>query len=162
VPEELLGAPAFTGVYLHQDKAGGYGVWIPSDWTEFTLKRNHRGLMFSPYKDDINTSLLIEKRKLKISVTVEDLPTLREGFHQGILDLPGVEIESEEETLSNSISLFEAKFTYLDGETRRKRWIRNIYWGNGQLVLIAQGRTPEDFDYWMPMFFNTMTTAQIL
>jgi hypothetical protein len=162
VPEELLGAPAFTGVYLHADKVAGFGMWLPIDWTQFKMKRNHRGFLFSPYKDDINTCLLAEKHKLKFSVTVDDLPTLREGFHQGIVDLPGVEIESEDETLSDTVNLFEARFTYLDGEIRRKRWVRNIYWGDGQLVVIAQGRTPEDFEYWLSMFYNTLTTVQII
>jgi hypothetical protein len=29
------------------------------------------------------------------------------------------------------------------------------------LVLIAQGATPEEYEYWLPMFFNTMMTAEI-
>jgi len=162
VPQELLGKPAYVGMKMYHDDKGGYGVWVPSDWTQLKLRRHHRGFMFSPYKDDINTSFLVEKRRLKVSVTREDMDVLREGFHQGIKELPGVEIESQEETLSESVNLFEARFTFLEGENRRKRWVRNIYWGDGQLIMIAQGRTVEDFEYWLPMFFNTMTTAQLI
>jgi hypothetical protein len=162
VPQELLGRPAYVGIKLYHDDKGGYGVWIPSDWTQIKLRRHHRGFLFSPYKDDINTSFLVEKRKLKVTVTAEDLDVLRDGFHQGIMALPGVEVESQDESLTDSINFFEARFTFLEGENRRKRWVRNIYWGEGQLVMIAQGRTVEDFEYWLPMFYNTITTAQII
>jgi hypothetical protein len=30
------------------------------------------------------------------------------------------------------------------------------------LVIIAQGRTVDDFEYWLPMFYNTITTLQII
>ncbi len=162
MPQELLGAPAYTGQNCHVDQPGGYKIWITSDWHQYKMKKNHRGFLFSPYPDDINTCMLFEKHKLKYAVTVDDLPMLREAFHQGIVDLPGVEIESEDESLSDSISFFEARFTFLDGDQRRKRWVRNVYWGKGQLVVIAQGRTPEDFEYWLPMFFNTMYSIDVL
>lgn len=162
MPEELLGNPAYTGVTAYPDKNGGYTIWIPTDWTQYKLKRNHRGLLFSPYKDDLNTSILIEKHQLKYSVTSDDLPTLREGFRDGILKLPGAEIESDDEYLTETVSFFEARFTFLEAENRRKRWVRNIYWGNGQLVVIAQGRTPEDFEYWLPMFYNSFTTLKMI
>jgi hypothetical protein len=162
VTEERIGSPVYTGMKFYVDKALGFGLWLPSDWYQFKLKRNHRGVLFSPYENDINTSLLAEKHKLKISVTVDDTNVLREGFQKGIMSLPGVEVESQNESLSKTINFFESRFTYLDGEIRHKRWVRNIYWGNGQLVLIAQGRTVEDFEYWLPMFFNTFMTTQIL
>ena len=160
--EEKTETPFYTGLKMHVDNSGGYALWLPSDWYKFKLKRNHRGMLFSPYPDDINTSLLAEKHKLKYSLIVDDLLVLREGFEQGIKGLPGVEIESQDEALSESINFFEARFTFLEGDIRRKRWVRNIYWGNGQLVLIAQGRTVQDFEYWLPMFFNTITTVKII
>ncbi len=162
MPQELLNAPAYIGQTEHVDKTGGYSVWVASDWHAHKMKRNHRGFSFSPYPDDINTCILFENHKLKYGVTVDDLPTLREGFHEGIVGLPGVEIESEDEFLSDTISFFEARFTFMDGDQRRKRWVRNVYWGKGQLIIIAQGRTPEDFEYWLPMFFNTIYTINIL
>lgn len=162
MPQELLGRPAYTGMTMHKDDKGGYAVWLPSDWFQFKLRRHHRGMLFSPYQDDINTSFLVEKRKLKVSVTPEDMDILREGFQHGIMELPGVEIESQDEHLSESINFFEARFSFLEGENRRKRWVRNIYWGDGQLIMIAQGRTVEDFDYWLPMFYNTIVTAEII
>lgn len=160
--EKNIKRPVYKGVKGYRDTKGGYVVWHPSDWIQVKLKRPHVGMLFSPYKDDYNTSLLIEKRKLKYKVTKDDIPMLIESFHQGLNALPGVEVESTDETLGDAINVFDARFTFLEGEERRKRWVRNIYWGEGQLIMIAQGRTPEDFDYWLPMFFNSMTTTQIL
>ena len=158
---ELKKGPVYTGMRLHPHE-GGFAVWLPSDWHKRELKPRHEGMLFSPYPDDINTCVLVEKKKLKVKVKPEDADVLREGFKQGLMALPGVEIESTDEALSETIQVFDARFTFLEGEERRKRWVRNIYWGEAQLILIAQGRTPEDFDYWLPLFYNTITTTQIL
>jgi hypothetical protein len=162
VPQELLGNPAYTGMKAVRDQKGGYTVWVPSDWKMYDLTKPHHGMLFSPYQDDINTSMLFEKHRLKYKVKADDLQTLREGFAQGILQLPGVQIESQDETLTDTVNLFEARFSYLEEDNRRKRWVRNIYWGNGQLVCIAQGRTVKDFEYWLPMFYNSFTTLSVL
>ena len=157
--EKKKPGPVYTGMKQHNDRAG-FAIWIPSDWYQFNLKGEHKGVLYSPYPDDFNTGILAEKRKLKVLVNQSDLPTLREGFMTGIKALDGVEIEagSEDEYLTNTLSFFEVRFTFLEGEIRRKRWIRNIYWGRNNYILIAQGRTPEDFDYWLPMFYNIMMT----
>jgi hypothetical protein len=161
MPEKKKG-PVYTGMKLHPYAKAGFAVWLPSDWHKRDLKPKHVGMLFSPYADDINTCILIEKHKLKVKVNPEDADVLRAGFQQGLMALPGIEIEWTDEKITETILIFEARYTFLEGEERRKRWTRNIYWGEGQLVMIAQGRTPEDFDYWLPMFFNTITTTQIL
>jgi hypothetical protein len=162
VSENLKKGPVYTGVIAHRDNLGGYEIWVPSNWVQVKLKPKHHGMLFSPYKDDYNTSLLVEKHRLKYTITAEDVPMLVESFHQGMMALPGIEVEATEEALSGTINVFDARFTFLDGDVRRKRWVRNIYWGDGQLVIIAQGRTPEDFTYWEPMFYNAIVTTQIV
>jgi len=149
-------------MYNHVDKKGGFSLVVPSDWTRIPLKRGMVGMMFSPYKDDINTSILAQKKKLKFAVTTDDLLILREGFEDGVKAMPGVEIEALDAAYSSSISFFDARFSFLEGDARRKRWVRNIYWGEGQLILTAQGRTVEDFEYWLPMFYNSIVTCSLL
>ncbi len=161
MPETPQG-PVYTGMTLHPDKKSGFAVWLPNDWFQFKLKPRQMGMLFSPYPDDLNTSLLLRKYRLKVKVTQEDMPVVREAFLKGINNLPGVEGIQLGEAFSDSINLFDAHFSFLEGENRRKRWVRNIYWGEGQLVVIAQGRTPENFDYWLPMFYNAIMTLQIL
>ena len=162
VTEETREGPWFTGTYTHRDQPGGYTLVVPTDWKQIPMKKGIHGMMFSPYPDDINTCIMTQKHKLKYKVETNDLIMLRDAFEQGIKDLPGAEIEEFQASYSETVNVFDAKFTFLEGEARRKRWTRNIYWGEGQLVVIAQGRTPEDYDYWLPMFFNMMTTCSVL
>lgn len=160
MPEEKP-RPRYYGMSLHADNEAGFGLWLPSDWHRFDMQNGHHGAIYSPYPDRFDTSLAAEKHKLRYAVTEEDMPALREGFDAGLQALPGIEIESQDENVSSTLIMLEARFTFLEGEARRKRWVRTIYWGNGQLVLIAQGATPAEFDYWLPMFYNTMATVEI-
>lgn len=154
--------PFYTGLVQHRDEQAGFSLWLPSTWYKFDLQEGHVGVLYSPYADDINTCFLAEKHELPVKVKEDDMDTLREGFMEAIKALPGVEILSTDEHISpKMISFFEARYTFLEGDVRRKRWVKNIYWGRAQLVLLAQGRTLEDFDYWLPMFYNTMMTANM-
>ncbi len=159
--EQRLEHPIYYGEYKHVDRKGGYAVWIPAGWTHTKMKRGRHGHIFHPDANDLDTCFIVEKHKLKYSVTEKDIPTLREGFKQGLEALPGIEIEWQEETITELMVFWDAKFTFLEGDKRRKRWLRNMYWGNGQLVLIAQGATPEEFEYYLPMFYNTMMTIEL-
>ncbi|MBE0696655.1 MAG: hypothetical protein IH586_07005 [Anaerolineaceae bacterium] len=160
--EEKKTLPQYSGMKQHNDRAG-FSLWLPNDWHQFNLTGDHKGVLFSPYADDFNTGILVEKNKLKVKINRDDLPTLREAFVAGIKALDGVEIEegSESEFLTDTLSFFEIRFSFLEGDARRKRWIRNVYWGRNNYILIAQGRTPEDFDHWLPMFYNIMMNAVV-
>jgi hypothetical protein len=52
----------------------------------------------------------------------------------------------------------EARFTFVDGDSVRKRWLRLLYQGRAQVRLIAQASTPALFEFWEPMFFEAMRT----
>jgi hypothetical protein len=143
VAEEKREGPFYTGMYTHIDKVGGYSLVVPTDWRQVPLHKKIQGMMFSPYADDINTSLLAQKHILKFKVGVDDLILLRDSFEQGIKALPGAEIEKFEASYTDPIYVYDAVYTFLEGDARRKRWTRNIYWGEAQLVIVAQGRTPK-------------------
>ncbi len=153
--------PRYRGIYKHVDQEGGYSIWIPSDWRRLEMVDGHHGAIYTPYADRYDTCITTEKVILEHTVTRDDVDVLREGFTAGIESLHGVEIESQDETISKTLIAFEARFTFLEGEARRKRWTRVIYWGEGQLIVIAQGATPEEFDYWLPMFYNSLMTVEI-
>jgi hypothetical protein len=146
---------------LVEHKLGVFHVWVPASWNKIDLKKRIKGLLLSPYTDDINTSLLAEKRKLKYRVFPEDLPVLREGFQKGIEAMPGFEIETQEEKLSEKVSYFEARFTFLDGDRHCKRWVRNYYWDDEQLIVVAQGRSLQDFGRLQPLFYTIMMSITI-
>ena len=153
--------PSYTGMHKYLDKDAGYALWLPSDWREIPMGEGHNGVIFTPYQDRTDTAFIAEKRTLPYKVTDEDIPILREGFIAGLESLPDVEIESQNEAVTKTLKFFEARFTFMDGDIRRKRWVRAIYWGEGHLVLIAQGATEEEFSYWEGMFYNTMMTTEI-
>ena len=153
--------PRYKGMYKHIDQEGGYALWFSTDWHRFDMVEGRHGVIYSPYPDNLNTTFLAEKHKLAYSVTEKDVPILRQGFNEGLMALPEVEIEWQDETVTPTLITFEARFTFLENETRRKRWVRIIYWGSGQLVLIAQGANSDEFEHWLPMFYNTMVTIEI-
>lgn len=76
-------------------------------------------------------------------------------------NLPGVAIETQDEVVEENILALEARLTYLDQGQTKKRWIRIIYAGAAQLTLIAEGTSAEEFEYWLPMFYNTMMTMTL-
>ncbi len=159
---EHQGNPKYTGMFMYVDPELAFGIWLPTGWTKFDMKKGHHGVIFSPYPDHFDTSFTAEFHRLKFSVTNDDLPLLQEAFEEGIKSLPGVEVDEFIYTPTATLITLEAKFSFLEGENRRKRWVRNIYWGNGQLVFIAQGATVKEYEYWLPMFFNTMVTFQVM
>lgn len=159
---EKTGNPRYTGMFEYIDPDRAFAIWLPTGWTKFEMDRKHHGVIFSPNPDHFDTSFSAEFHRLKYSVSGEDLSILQEGFEAGIKALPGVEILELNYIPTITLITLEAKFTFLEGDIRRKRWVRNIYWGNGQVVFIAQGATVKDYDYWLPMFYNTMVTFQVV
>ncbi len=152
--------PVYHGMKKHVDTKGGYSLWLPSDWYKFELESGH-GAVYSPYRDSHETRLSAEKRTLDYAVSKGDVPVLREGFADGLAALPDIQIESQDETITSTLITFEARYTFTDQGQTRKRWTRLVYWGEGQLILMAQAATPEEFQYWLPMFYNTMMTVEL-
>ncbi|MBN1250332.1 MAG: hypothetical protein JXC32_21895 [Anaerolineae bacterium] len=152
--------PRYRGTYKHIDKEGGYAIWTPMDWEKMEMSQGHHGFIFLPDRRQPATFLSTEKVVLDYSVTMDDVPVLREGFQDGLNSLPDIDIESQDETVTQTLKMFEAKFTFTDDGVTRKRWLRLIYWAEGQLIVMAQGATPEDYHYWLPMFFNSLMTIE--
>ena len=87
----------------------------------------HKGTIYTPLAEGYDTCISAEKIVLDYSITDEDIPILREGFNAGLQSLPGLKIESQDETVTPTLKLFEARFTFLEGDVRRKRWLRVVY-----------------------------------
>lgn len=153
--------PRYRGIRKQADPKGGYAIWIPNNWRKIKMVNGHNGWIYTPYPDRYDTCISTEKVVLDYSITDDDIPVLREGFNAGLAKLPGLEIESQDEAMTSTLKLFEARFTFLEGDARRKRWLRVAYWGEGELITMAQGATPEEFEYWLPMFYNSLMTVEI-
>ncbi len=158
--EKSRSRPRYRGTYKHIDHEGGYAIWTPSDWQKHEMSQGHHGFVFYPDASEPATFLSTEKVVLDYKVTMDDIPVLREGFQAGLNSLPDIDIEFQDEAITKTLKMFEAKFTFTeDGETR-KRWLRLIYWGEAQLIVMAQGASPESYHYWLPMFFNSLMTIE--
>lgn len=154
------GNPKYTGLRRYVS-GGGYAIWYPMGWREIPMTNDRQGAILAPYPDHINTCIAVEKIILPYKVEREDVPALRKGFENGMKALPGIEIEWTDEALTKTLLIFDARYTFLEDGVRRKRWTRNIYWGEAQLIILAQGQTVEDYDYWTPVFFNSLMTAEV-
>jgi hypothetical protein len=160
--KERKGPPFYTGMTKHWDHEAGYAITLPSDWRKIDMVKDRHGWIFTPYKDNFDTCIVSEKKILKYPVDPKDADVLMDGIVEGINSLPEAEIL---ETIINPgkiVLLLEAKYTFMENGQRRKRWLKNMYWGKSNLVLIAQGATEEDYAYWEGMLFNTMMTYEIL
>ena len=162
---ETTGGPTFTGLMVHRDLTYRYSLLYPEGWHTQELESDGgKGVILSPYPDDIATSFSAEGRDLGTVVTGDDLPTLREGLKQGLHQLRDLTIEQEEDYNIGKLVGLEGRYTYRNAADApdaplRKRWLRLVYQGPIQVRLIAQGEV-EAFTYWLPAFFQAMRTFQ--
>jgi hypothetical protein len=153
--------PVYTGIRKYADNEQGFGVWLPKEWRKIDLVDGRIGWIFTPNKDNFDTCFMCEKITLDYATTPEDKDILVEGFEEGIKSLPDVEIlETKYQSGKKSIML-EAKFTFTEDGQRRKRWMKSLYWAEGNLVLIAQGENIEEYAYWESMLYSAMTTYEL-
>lgn len=160
--EEKRKEPVYIGQTKHWDQKAGYAVWLPSDWYKIEMVEGHQGWIFTPYSDHFDTCFMSEKHVLDYDVKPKDAEILMEGFELGINSLPEAVIEYKNLDAGKMVVLMEARFTFMENGQRRKRWVKSMYWGKSNLVLIAQGATEEDYAYWEGMLFNSMMTYELL
>jgi hypothetical protein len=165
--DTTTGGPAFTGLVAQRDLRYRYSFLMPElaekAWHTLELDtREGRGRIFTPDPDDVSTSLSVEARDLGTTITGDDLGTLREGLEEGLRGLDDLAIEKHEDYAIGQLVGLEYWFTFREGPggPLRKRWLRLAYQGQTQVRLIAQGATPEAFDYWLPLFNQAIRTFQ--
>lgn len=151
--------PAFKGLNWYRDKH--FSFFRPLDWTLFEWVDDRQGVLFGPSADDLATLFAVDVKDLGVKVTPDDLDDLKTGFIAGIEQLPESRIESQDAWIAGVVIGVEAKYTFQEQETLRKRWIRVLYQDTRQITVTAQGATVDAFDYWLPMFFESMMTFKI-
>jgi hypothetical protein len=154
--------PFFTSLHQYRDKLGRFSIRIPGDWEEFELEDNREGVLFSPQKDAPSTYVAVWVSQLDGEhVVAEDLDVLREGVEEGLQQLDGIEIvDSKDDAISNLVK-FERTYEFNEGGARRKRRVWMLYVDTWSMVVIYQGETPEEYDYWLPMGNYSLGTFNI-
>ncbi len=160
--DKASSGPAYTGLVRYADKPAGFAVWLSTDWRKIDMVMGHHGWIFTPYPDRFDTCFTVEKIVLKYKSTPKDAEILMEGFEAGINSLPEVVVEYKNCDVGILAVILEAKFTFMENGQRRKRWIKNIYWGEANLVLIAQGANEQEYAYWEGMLFNAMHNYELI
>ncbi len=153
--------PAFQGLSLHRDNYLGFSVFRPLDWHRFEWLDGRHGALYGPVPDDNATLFAVAVQDLGTKVTEEDIPDLHMGFITGVGRLPESEIEWQDQWKVGGLIGIEAKYTFREGGERRKRWVRVLYQDTRQITITAQGATPETYDYWLPMFYQSMMTFRV-
>lgn len=151
--------PAVTG--LNWRHGEHYAFYIPKDWYRFAWADEREGEIHGPDQNDPHTIFAVDTQDTGMDITAEDLDALAEGFFESVNALPGVEIESRKQRATGRMLEIEAKYSFKDAGETRKRWVRLFYYGPYQINMVAQGATPETYDYWLPWFFEAMMTAKV-
>ncbi|MCA9836595.1 MAG: hypothetical protein KC422_06765 [Trueperaceae bacterium] len=151
--------PVFKGLSWYREQY--FSLFVPIDWSRSPWPDGRMGVLFSPTAEDGETLLGVEVQDLGFEFQAEDKDELMAGFLEGIHALAGVELEEQKDWVVGNLICLEAKYSYLEGGTRRKRWTRVFYDKTRQLSFIAQGSSPEAFAYWLPMFYEAMMMSRV-
>jgi hypothetical protein len=143
--------PRFIGVDTYCDPHGRFTFRYPTDWHRFELDHGLEGVLFSPEREDPKTFFSAWVRQLEAEAVAEDLPLLQKGIADGLAQLPECVIESSSDDTYGNLIKFERIYTFRDGDDVRKRKVWIMYVAQWQIVLTYQGRTPEEWEYWLPM-----------
>ena len=151
--------PAIRGLRWHRHQY--FSFFVPDDWYRSTTDDTSTRVIYSPNPEDNATLFAVDLQELGTTLVPDDLEVLAEGFFESIAQLPQTMIQTHKMKASGSIIEMEAKYTFSEAGATRKRWTRVLYQDTRQIALTAQGATPEIYDYWLPMFFESMSTARI-
>lgn len=153
--------PVFKGLSLHKEPYLGFSFFRPIDWHQFDWLDERQGVLFGPNTADNTTLFGVAVQDLGMEVTAEDMPDLYAGFIEAIEQLAESRIAWQEQWKIGGLIGIEAKYTYRDGDKTRKRWVRVLYQDTRQITVTAQGATVADYDYWLPMFYESLMTFRI-
>lgn len=142
--------PRFIGVDTYADPHGRFTFRYPSDWYRFALDNGLEGVLFSPERENPQTFFSAWVRRLDAEAVAEDLPLLQKGVAEGLAQLPQCVVESSSDDTYGNLIKFERIYTFRDGDDTRKRKVWIMYVAQWQIVLTYQGRTPEEWEYWLP------------
>jgi hypothetical protein len=108
--------------------------------------------MFSPQAQDPETWFSTWAVSLQDRVTAEDLDLLREGVEEGLSQLPELSIESSEDDTIENLCRSQRVYTFRQDSAVRKRKAWMIYVHKWLFVLVAQGASVDEFEFWSMMF----------
>ncbi|HUT18399.1 MAG TPA: hypothetical protein VM366_04510 [Anaerolineae bacterium] len=154
--------PKYSGIRFYRDPGGRFQLRYPTGWHPYELADQRDGVMFSPQGEDPRTWFAIWSTRLEHAVVADDIDLLREGVEEGLLQLPGLHVESSSDDPFDNLIRFERIYTFEEDGVVRKRRVWMTYVWKWLFTLVAQGETVEEFHYWRMMlndFFDAFDLA---
>lgn len=145
------GLPLFTGITTYQDPQGRFKFRHPSDWIRSDLEEDREGVHVRPEEDDLETHFAVWISSHDVHVVADDLPEVKRGFDDGMASLPDLNVEFANEDTVNNIVRVERVVTFTGGGETRRRKVWALYVDTFQLLVVYQGSTIGEYDYWLPM-----------
>ena len=158
--ESPASKPAFEGLVLEQNEQWRYYFWYPKGWHRYDLSDGRVGALCSPQIEP-TTFFSVEAQALPVSVQPDDLDALREGVQEGLAQLPGLDVESAQESCAGGLIAFERIYTFQDGGVIRKRRIRLLYSADKLYSLISQGGSEQAYARYLSMLNYCQLTFQL-
>lgn len=142
-----------------RNEAARYSLWAPVDWqpTPFSGDQGNNYVL-APGSQERGTRFWVVVRDTGAMVTVADLPALSRNFSARLAVLPDSEIEWQARYFRGASTIFEAKHTYHDLDTVVTRWLRLIYEGRREYVVLAES---DNYAAWAADFVTMMTTFSL-
>lgn len=149
----MADTPKYTGIRTYRDPQGLFMFRYPSAWHLHDLADGRNGIMVSPQQDP-KTWFAAWSVQLQDAVTAEDMEILREGIEEGLWQFSNLDIESTSDDTFENLIRFQRTYTFeLDGVTRKRR-ARMLYVYRWLIVMLAEGETVAEYDYWHLMLHD--------
>lgn len=152
---------ASSGLALHKDRYLGFSLMYPRAWHQFQWLDGRRGVLYGPVFNENSTIFAVAVQDLGIVVNQRDVKDLHVGFIAGIGRLDESRIEAQRQWQAGAQIGMEAHYTFREGETVRKRWVRVLYQDTRQFTITAQAATQDEFAHWSPTFQAAMNNFRI-
>jgi len=153
--------PRFRGIRTYRDPLGRFSLRHPSDWHRAELADGRDGVFLSPEAHECGTHAALWVAPLDVHVVAEDLEVLSAGVEKGMSGLSDLTVTASHDGVYGNLLKLERCYTFSqDGAVRQRRaW--TLYVDTWQFVLLWQGRTPEDYYYWLPMANYVFTSFEL-
>lgn len=155
------GTPAGASLNIHVDRKWRVTFGYPDGWRRYNWQDGREGVLYAPHQADTATSFSVEIKDLGTWIIADDLDDLHVGFLRGLRSLPECSLESERSWTDGGLVGMEARYTFREAGCLRKRWVRLLFRGRRQFHFVAQGASPGEYEYWLPMFEKVMASIYI-
>ncbi len=153
--------PAYTGIRTYLDPGGRFMFRYPKEWHQFALEDDRDGVMYSPEPDNPTTWFAVWASELPYPIAATDLDVLRQGVNEGLTRLQDLHVEFESEDVIGNLCRFKRIYTHTDQNRTRKRQVWMVYVYRWLFVLMAQGDSPQAYQYWSMMLKDCLNSFDL-